>query len=337
MDKKYLLKIKEADKARLKILFLAKHACAGGALDKQDGNHAVYHHELLTTMQAIGLNVTPANDFPVLYDDMGYDFVFTMLNRAGFPMSEMLGPLLATRINLPFSGASPIIRGLSDDKHLMKALADRAGIPVTPWIVYRRGGLNMEPPAWDFKKLVVKPNASSASWGVGMFDNWPEAKAHVEKLHEERHDVIVEEFFGDYDIVVPVVGHDEPWVLPTCRVVVEGSDDHFLSHEEKRGLTNTPKQTRVQIDDPNQQRLTAEAVRKLLPELWPLDFGRFEFRYDEKSGEIRFMEVNLSCNLWSEKTISWAVQQQGYSHQQLLEHIIAYSMERQGLITAVRD
>jgi D-alanine-D-alanine ligase len=331
-----LLTIAEADKARLKVLFLAKHACASGQLDEKDGNHAVYHHELLTTMQSIGLNVTPANDFSALYDKTGYDFVFTMLNRAGFPMSEMLGPLLATRIDLPFSGASPIIRGLSDDKHLMKALAEKAGIPVTRWAVYRRGGLRIDPPEWDSRKLVVKPNASSASWGVGMFDNWPEAKAHVAKLHAERHDVIVEDYFGDHDIVVPVVGHDTPWILPTCRFVMDGSDDQFRSYEEKRGLTEAPKERLVQINDPAQQSATSAAVRQLLPELWPFDFGRFEFRYDEASGQIRFMEVNLSCNLWSKKTISWAVQQQGYSHQQLLEHIIAYSMERQGVIDAVR-
>ncbi len=49
------------------------------------------------------------------------------------------------------------------------------------------------------------------------------------------------------------------------------------------------------------------------------------------------MEVNLSCNLWSKKTISRSARSLGYSHAQLVECILAHSLERQGLITAIRD
>ena len=79
-----------------------------------------------------------------------------------------------------------------------------------------------------------------------------------------------------------------------------------------------------------------EFTRAMLPELWPFDYGRFEFRYTPTTGEVLFMEVNLSCNLWSKKTVSGAAQLAGLTHQQLLEHIAAYSMDRQGVIKAER-
>ena len=51
------------------------------------------------------------------------------------------------------------------------------------------------------------------------------------------------------------------------------------------------------------------------------------------SGAAQFMEVNLSCNLWSKKTISRSARAIGVDHQMLVETIIGHSLERQGLLT----
>ncbi|MBW3168509.1 D-alanine--D-alanine ligase family protein [Qipengyuania flava] len=331
-----LFTIPETDKARLRILFLAKHAAAGGALHGEDGNHAVYHHEVLTTLREIGLNVTPQSDFSALYDKTDFDFVFTLLNRAGFPMSEMLGPLLAQRIGLPALGASPILRGLSDDKHLMKTVAVARGVPVAPWLIARRGCLYIPYPDFAFERLVVKPNASSASWGVTMPTDWDRALRDIAKLHAEGHDVIVERYEGAYDVVVPVLGGDDPILLSTMRFEMPGDEGNFRSYEEKRGLSEGPKERLVAMRNPVMTRKIREFTRAMLPELWPFDYGRFEFRYTPTTGEVLFMEVNLSCNLWSKKTVSGAAQLAGLTHPQLLEHIAAYSMDRQGVIKAER-
>ena len=100
-------------KERLRILFIAKHALWGGGLHPEDGNHAVYHVEIRTILEELGLNLMLADRFEVLFERPEVDFVFPLLNRAGFLNSEMLGPLLCTRLGLPFVGASPILRGLS--------------------------------------------------------------------------------------------------------------------------------------------------------------------------------------------------------------------------------
>ncbi len=333
-----LLNVSSNDKKRLKLMFLAKHACSGGEKHAVDGNHAVYHHEVLTTLQEAGFNVTPANDFSALNDAPDADYIFTLLNRAGFPMSEMLGPLMAMRHNIPFLGASPIVRGLGDDKHLMKSVAKLRGVPVTPWTIVRQGQNIPDHPGFDFKTIVAKPNASSASWGVGMFADWKEAQDHIRKLLDERHDVIVEDFAGDYDIVVPIIGGDEPFFLPTSRFEMPGEDEgNYRSYEEKRGLGEKVKEQLITVDDAEITDQLRAYVTQMLPEVWPFDYGRFEFRYDKQTGDFRFMEVNLSCNLWSKKTVSGAARTIGITHAELIEHLVAYSMERQGLITAVRQ
>ncbi|TCD05315.1 phosphoribosylglycinamide synthetase [Erythrobacteraceae bacterium CFH 75059] len=331
-----LLKILPEDKRRLKVMFLAKHALADGTPDPQDGNHAVYHVEMRETLRGIGLHVEARNDFDALFTPTGADFVVTLLNRAGFLNSEMLAPLLLTREGTPFLGASPIIRGLGDDKHLMKTVARQRGVAVTEWNVHRRGALS--PPAephFAWERLVVKPNASSASWGVGIFDQWDTAAAHIADLHAQGHDAIAEPFFGTGDVVLPVVGGDGPVLLPAMRFAMPGAGDNFRSYEEKRALVDAPRERLEAItDELLVDRMRADVMR-LLPELWPFDYGRFEFRHDAQSGTLRFMEVNLSCNLWSKKTVSGAARLLGVSHAELVETIVAHSMLRQGVIAAV--
>lgn len=332
----HILKIPAADKARLKVMFLAKHALATGAPDPADGNHAVYHHEMRTTLEEIGLNVTAANSFDAIAERPDVDYVVTLLNRAGFVNSEMLAPLLLTRHGIAFMGASPIIRGLGDDKHLMKLAAQHRGVPVTPWNIIRRGsGTPIEEPDFVWPKLVVKPNASSASWGVGIFEEWAPARAHAEELLEQGHDVIMEPHFGTGDVVIPAIGGDGPIILPAMRFRMPGQDDNFRSYEEKRALVSAPKETLERIDDPEVAERIEELTRRMLPEVWPFDYGRFEYRYDANNGELRFMEVNLSCNLWSKKTVSGAAQLMGMTHAKLVETILAHSMLRQGVISSV--
>jgi D-alanine-D-alanine ligase len=331
----HILKIPAADKARLKVMFLAKHALASGAPDPADGNHAVYHHEMRTTLEEIGLDVVPANSFDAIYEKPNVDYVVTLLNRAGFLNSEMMGPLLLTRHGLPYLGASPILRGLGDDKHLMKMAAAHRGVPVTPWSVVRRGGGEVTKPDFAWDRLVVKPNASSASWGVGIFDTWEPARAHAEKVLAEGHDVIIEPHFGTGDVVLPVIGADGVFYLPAMRFRMPDQDDNFRSYEEKRALIDAPKETLEPIDDSEVARRLVDLTARMIPELWPFDYGRFEFRYDRETGEIRFMEVNPSCNLWSKKTVSGAARLLGISHAELVETIIAHSMLRQGVIDQV--
>lgn len=330
------LRIAPVDKARLKVMFLAKHALSGGAPDVVDGTHAVYHHEMLTTLHEIGLHVTPANAYEALFDRPDADFVVTLLNRGGFVNSEMLGPLLLRRHGLSFLGAAPILRGLSDDKHLMKTVAERRGVPVTPWSIVRQGQGAVPEPDFVWRRLVVKPNASSASWGVKIIDNWPEARAHAEDILASGHDVIIEPYAPLIDIAVPVVGADGPWLLPPFGYYPVDRPGDVRSYEEKRNLVETGDDPLEPIGDRALVARLEMYVRAMLPELWPFDYGRFEFRHDPATDEVRFMEVNLSCNLWSKKTISRSARSLGVSHAELVETIVAHSMERQGLIRAER-
>lgn len=327
------LRIAPADKARLRVLFLAKHARATGQPDAVDGNHALYHHELRTTLEDIGLHVRVADSYEALFDRPDADFVVTLLNRGGFQNSEMLAPLLLGWRGVPFLGASPIVRGVSDDKYLSKLIARAHGVPTMQAQLFRRGALPAAP-AFHAERLVVKPNASSASWGLAMVEDWGAARAHVDYLHEQGHDALVEAWAPLLDVAVPVVGGSggAPWILPPM-IYVPADPHRARSHEEKRGLVEAGDDPLLLVEDRGLLDRLEAMTRALLPELWPFDYGRFEFRYDPAGGDLLFMEVNLSCNLWSKKTISRSAASMGVDHAGLVETIVAHSLSRHGLLS----
>lgn len=318
-------------KAGTRVMLLAKHARGDGRPDPVDGNHAIYHRELRDTLEAIGFPLVLADSYEALFARPAADFVIPLLNRGGFQNSEMLAPLLLARLGMPYLGAPPIIRGLSDDKHLMKLVARRHGVSTADWAVYRVADGAIPEPDFRPNRFVVKPNASSASWGVSIVESWAEARRCVEQLHAERQDVIVEAWTPRLDVAVPVVGGRGPWFLPPMayRPPDLGA---FRSYAEKRALVATGDDPLEPVLDAALNHRLNQATGALMRELWPFDYGRFEFRYDPATDDLSFMEVNLSCNLWSRKTISRSAALVGLGHRALVETIVAHSLVRQGLV-----
>ena len=125
------LAIPDEAKERLKFLYLAKHAHWGGGMHPEDGNHAIYHHEMRTSLESLGINLTVADNYEILFSHPGVDFVFPLLNRGGFVNSEILIPLLCNMHHIAYVGAMPFMRGLGDDKSACRC-SDRAMVLLSP-------------------------------------------------------------------------------------------------------------------------------------------------------------------------------------------------------------
>ena len=320
-------------KERVRILFVAKHALWDGGLHPEDGNHAPYHVEVREILKGLGLNLTLANRYEDFFSKPEVDFVFPLLNRGGFLNSEMMLPLLCTRLGIPFLGASPILRGMADDKHLTKMAAAARGVPTAPWAIYRRGGPVDEARCPGGGRLVIKPNASSASWGVQDAHDWAGVEAAVADIHSQGHDAIVEPFLNGSDVEVPVITiESEPVVMP-MMLFEQADPTHLRTYYEKRDLVDRSQKYRlVPFDDAEWQPRIAELTRMVAEEFRPFDYGRFEFRLDLESGTVQFLEVNLQANLWSQKVYGRSAELAGLSQSQLIETILWESLRRHGLL-----
>ena len=325
--------IPEEARRRLRILFIAKHAKWESGLHPEDGNHALYHVETREVLRGLGFDLTLADRYEALFDRPDVDFVFPLLNRGGFLNSEMLVPLLCLRLGLPFLGASPILRGLADDKHLAKLCAAARNVPTAPWAVFRRGAPvdpGRFPPA---PRWVIKPNASSASWAVqDAFDEAGVAAA-IADIHGQGHDAIVEPFLAGSDVEVPVITIDgEPVVMP-MMLFEQADPTHLRTYEEKRDLVDRAHKYRlVPFEDAEWTPVIADFTRRIAQDYRPFDYGRFEFRLDREGGNIQFLEVNLQANLWSEKVFGRSAALAGLSQAQLIETILHEALRRHGLL-----
>ena len=325
--------IPEEARQRLTMLFIAKHALGDGSLHAEDGNHAVYHHEVRTILEGLDIGLKVANSYDALFTRPdGVDFVFPLLNRGGFLNSEMMLPLLCTRARLPYVGATPILRGLSDDKHLSKLEASTRGVPTAPWAIFRRGApvdAAIAPPA---ERWVIKPNASSASWGVQDATDAAGLVQAIAAIHDDGHDAIVEPFLDGSDVEVPVITkHGRPVIMPMMQFP-QADPAHLRTYYEKRDLVDrSNKYSLVAYDRPDMVARIARMTEALMAVFDPFDYGRFEFRVNDATGDIQFLEVNLNCNLWSEKVFGRSAILAGMTQEQLIETIVAESMQRQGL------
>ena len=327
------LAIPQEARRRLRIMFIAKHARATGEPHPEDGNHAVYHHEVRSILEGLGLNLVVADRYEALFEHPRVDFVFPLLNRGGFLNSEMLLPLLCTRLGIPFLGASPILRGLSDDKHLTKLEARARGVPTADWAIYRRGAPVREGDCPAAERLVVKPNASSASWGVTDARDWAGVAAAVAGIHATGHDAIVEPFLDGSDVEVPVVTIGGAPVILPMMLFEQADPTHLRTYAEKRDLVDRARKYRlVPFDDPAWVERIADCTRRMVEVFRPFDYGRYEFRLDRATGAMHMLEVNLNCNLWSQKVYGRAAALAGWTQEQLIETILCESLMRHGLV-----
>lgn len=329
------LRLSAYARENVSVLFVAKHAWGDGQLHPDDGNHAIYHREVRDILEGLGIRLQVATSYEALFKHPGVDFVFSLLNRGGFLNSEMLLPLLCARLNVPCLGATAILRGLSDDKHLSKRVAVMRNVPTAPWTVHRRGALIVLDDIPPAARWVIKPNASSASWGVTDAFDLVGVRRAIEAQHADGHDAIVEPFLEGSDIEVPVITIDgEPVILPP--LVFQQADPTYLrSYWEKRDLVERrSRYALVPLEDPAVLAAVDDMTRRLWDEYRPFDYGRFEYRYDHRTGEIRFLEQNLNCNLWSQKVFGRAAALAGFSQSDLIETILAESLRRHGLLDA---
>ena len=332
------LSIPAEAKERIRLLFIAKHALWGGGMHPEDGNHAIYHHEVRTTLEGLDLNLSLADSYDVLFQQPEADFVFPLLNRGGFVNSEMMIPLLCNMHRIPYLGAMPFLRGLGDDKSVSKLVCDHAGVPTAPWFCYRRGAPVLEtdlPPSAE-GRWVIKPNASSASWGIADAFDWLGVTNAIANIHGQGHDAIVEPYLDGYDVQCAFITLDgSPTALPMLWYEREDTTKLWTYYEKRDLVQNTEKAALKRFEHADFAPKIEAYAKRVAQEFVPFDYGRIEFRIDLNTGDINFIEINLNCNLWSEKVMAKSAAHAGFSHADLLETLLAESWRRQGLISAV--
>ena len=177
---------------------------------------------------------------------------------------------------IPYLGAMPFLRGLGDDKSVSKLVCKHAGVPTAAWFCYRKGGpvLESDLPASREGRWVIKPNASSASWGISDAFDWAGVANAIADIHGQGHDAIVEPYLDGYDVQCAFITiNNDPIALPMLWYEREDTQRLWTYYEKRDLVQNTEKAALKRFDDsdlaPKIEEMATKVAHEKRPRSWP--------------------------------------------------------------------
>ena len=291
-----------------------------------DGGYPRYHYELFRRLQKLGFRIeSSSKPYAVVHAGGRVDYVFSLFNRMPIKNSELFVSSYCEYLGLPYLGAAPNIRAAAEDKYITKLLAKSLGIPVPVGVPYHRGVSPLEPAPFP-GPYFVKNRFGAASEGItteNLQEEWSAAKRLIESFWDEGVDVLVEEYFDGIDLTVPVVGDSAPRVLGSYHPRSD-KPGNVLTHDLK--LTDHLGYAEVALD----ANWVTEDASNLCGALGPIDYLRLDYRYEPATGKRTLLEFNICCYIGKDGPFGLAAARDQITIDALLEHILAYSILRQG-------
>ncbi|HEX2076257.1 MAG TPA: hypothetical protein VHG08_01060 [Longimicrobium sp.] len=322
-----LLKVLDADE--IHVLFMAPYAPDGPGYELNpytgDGTYPQYYLQIFQRLQRLGFRVeSTSKPYTIVHAGGAVDYVFSLFNRMPIRNSEVFVSSYCEYLGVPYLGAAPNIRAAAEDKYISKALAHSLGIPVTRGAPYHRGITPLDGAPFP-GPYFVKDRFGAASEGIttdSVQSDWGGARRIVEQLWDEGTDALVEEYADGIDVTVPVLGDTLPRTLGAYQPM-SNQPGNILTHDLK--LTDHLGYREMDL---REAWLCDDALRLWKP-LGAIDYFRMDYRFDPVTGQRRFLEFNICCYIGEDGPFGLAAERDGVTDDEMLGHIVAYSLLRQ--------
>lgn len=320
----------------LNILFLAKYAPLNNKTpiigEYADGIYAQYHFDIFKILQKLCPKLVCANDVTTLISQScKFDYVFSLLNRAPYRNSEIFVSALLEYLRIPYLGSRPNIRAIAEDKHLAKIVALNAGLNTPKWMVIDADSIIPSTPSFE-GPYFVKPRFGASSAYIdeeSIADSWTQATLRIQKLQNERVDIIVEQFVNGIYYSVPIYfKKGQAIYLPSVKEI-STLKGNVVTYQQKRKIATGL--TRIVNTDLALEKEFRKAAHSLLSKLQPIDYTRVDFIVT--SEQIEFIEFNLCCNLGKQSSFCISANEIGVDQEQLVTEIFINSLFRQKVIS----
>lgn len=295
------------------------------------GVKPLYHYEVFHALIQLGFQVESCRTIERLTQSPDFSYVFALYYHAKFKGANVLVSALCEHIDIPYLGARPHARAVADDKHLAKSLASHLSIPTPPWRVYRTGCRDLDPPSFKGPYL-VKPRCGAGSRGIyeaSIQECWQDLEPQVHKLIAGGDDALVEGFIDGINVTVPILGGDQPRVLPIVQLD-SLNRGNLVTNRQKKLLDGNL--IRRLFEDPERVGVLSELSLRMYDSLRPIDYMRIDFRIPKEATLPPYMiDVNICCNLGSHASLALAGRAAGLTYCDLVGQILDYSFRRQNV------
>ncbi len=254
----------------------------------------------------------------------------------GVPHSDALVAETLETLNFAYTGSSPQVLALSQDKQQVKELLDRHHIPTPEWQVYASPELD----GWEHFPAIVKPAQEHCSFGIT-----PEAVVMTpDELHDRvtfvlatfHQPALVETFISGPEFHVTLLGNAPPQVLPPVEIdFSEFSDvrDQICAYDFKYvpGSIHYEKTYLVSAElSEDEQRLLEQTSRLAYQTIGCRDYARLDIRLQD--GVFYVLDVNPNAGFSQGGSLSFAAQMAGYSYGQLGSHLVNLAAQRHAVL-----
>ena len=255
--------------------------------------------------------------------DEPYDVVFLALHGKGGEDGLIQG--VCETLGIPYTGSGVLASALAMDKGRAKTFYRSCGIPVAASVSISCGeswSVDAVAEAIGFP-CVVKPVDDGSSLGMSIVREAAELPQAVEEVMGRGQDVLVEAFVDGVEITVPVLGNDDPEVLPVIEIVPH---DAFYSYEVKYVANGADHIIPARLDPEVYARAQEYAVRAHKA-LGCAGESRSDFIVT-KEGVPVILETNTIPGMTQTSLLPDAARVAGYSFPEVCARLIGYALER---------
>lgn len=272
--------------------------------------------------------------FKAGYYKKNIDFIFNLsvgfINR--FRLAQ--GPGLYSLLGIPYSGADPYARMVSQHKPLQKLLFEKSGIPTPAW-EYFHSLSDLHTGSLPTHPLIIKPAYEGSSIGILPWSVSHNAKETLKKakkiMNYIRMPVIIERFITGKEFKIGIIGHESR----PLAVMIEDTDKNkqplgtnFLHLHAKKDIKYL--KIRRDISDTAFSKIKDDCI-KIFRLLGPMDYATFDIRADN-NGRYFFLEVNADATLHPGRTLSKCCALNGIDYSSMIKLILSTSLKRHGLL-----
>ena len=282
----------------------------------------------------LGTPSTVCRSLPKLRGQVDFIVNLSVGFRSRFRLS--LGPSLYHLWGIPYWGADPYTKMVSQNKHLMKSFLDKMGIPTPDWIYLHdlQDLMRLDLSRCPEFPLMVKPAFEGSSIGIGgdaLVTDEEQLRDRVKQLFcEVGLPVIVERFIVGRELKVGFVGNERLDFIGAIEDLKEDGTalgGEFLFFDAK--TKGTYAKIRRDLDEPGLKPVIDDCLR-IHRMFLPMDYGTFDLRLDE-AGRHYFLEFNADATLHPGRTLARCAELNGVNYHELIRRILAVSFERWGI------
>jgi len=263
----------------------------------------------------------------------GVDFIFNL--SVGFVDRYRLaaGPALYSLLKLPYSGADPYTKMMSQHKHAMKSFWDKLGIPTPEWAYIHTPG-DVRTASLPPFPLILKPAYEGSSIGIdenSVIHSKKRLLAKADEIFSRLNmPMIAERFIAGRECKVGIIGNSETefsGIIEDIGADGRGLGEEILYFRAKKAGTYS-KRTLAARDDLS-KRIMKDS-RRIYELFRPVDYGTMDVRVDGQ-GRHYFLEFNADATLHPQRTLAQCCALNGADYRTMIAKILSASFKRWGI------